>query len=672
MGLLNILLGALAALDIMRPGFLLAVLTRPRCCYWRPRACGVSGWKRSGPMKHLLRNRNFWIILSTDTGLVCASYLLAYLIRFEGNIPPEQMELLLQTLPWVVPLKIALFAWVGLYRGMWRYTSIADLINIIKAVVIAAGAIALALVLVRRFEGFSRSVLIMDALVTLMLIGGIRLLIRVYIQKNSPANFFIPAYFPFFNPDRTKLTRLLIVGAGDAAEKMLREIQDNPRLKYNPVGFLDDDARKRGQSIHGVSVLGAIDEIEDISIQFDEILIAIPSARGDVMRRIVEICDRTGKRYRTIPKIGELIEGRITVNAIREVRLEDLVGRQEVLLDQEMISRFLCGKRILVTGAGGSIGSELVRQISRFQPLAVGLLDFNELNLFQVEQEFQRRLQSLPTQSFLADIRDRDALSRVLREFRPHILFHAAAYKHVPMQENHPREAVLNNVLGTRNLVDLALETDVERFVLVSTDKAVRPTNVMGATKRVAELFVESMNGRQDTRFVAVRFGNVFSSSGSAIPIFQYQIAQGGPVTVTHPDVIRYFMSIPEAAQLILQAGAMGEGGEIFILDMGEPIRIVDMARDLIRLHGLEPEKDIAIEFTGLRPGEKLYEELITSGEGIVPTGHEKIMVLRGKTRNEVALLAQIESLLAIARQGDRAAIRKKLREIVPEYNPAD
>jgi FlaA1/EpsC-like NDP-sugar epimerase len=240
------------------------------------------------------------------------------------------------------------------------------------------------------------------------------------------------------------------------------------------------------------------------------------------------------------------------------------------------------------------------------------------------------------------------------------------------MQENHPWEAVLNNVLGTRNLVDLALETDVERFVLVSTDKAVRPTNVMGATKRVAELFVESMNGRQDTRFVAVRFGNVFSSSGSAIPIFQYQIAQGGPVTVTHPDVIRYFMSIPEAAQLILQAGAMGEGGEIFILDMGEPIRIVDMARDLIRLHGLEPEKDIAIEFTGLRPGEKLYEELITSGEGIVPTGHEKIMVLRGKTRNEVALLAQIESLLAIARQGDRAAIRKKLREIVPEYNPAD
>ena len=622
-------------------------------------------------MKYLIRNKNFWTILGIDVALVCAAYLLAYLIRFEGDIPPEQMELLLQTLPWIVPLKIALFTWVGLYRGMWRYTSVADLINIIKAAVIAAGAISLILLLIRYYEGFSRSVLILDALLTVMLVGGIRLLIRIYIQRTLPASIFNPVFISFFNPDRTKRTRLLIVGAGDAAEKMLREIHDNRRVKYRPVGLLDDDPHKQGQTIHGVPVLGVIDDIEELPIQFDEILIAIPSARGDVMRRIVEICDRTGKRYRTIPKIDELIEGRITANVIREVKLEDLVGRQEVRLDPESIRRFLCGKRILVTGAGGSIGSELVRQISRFQPQVVGLLDFSELNLFQIEQEFHRRLHLLPTECFLTDVRDRDALKAVMERFRPHILFHAAAYKHVPMQEKHPREAVLNNVLGTCNLVDLSLETDVEHFVLVSTDKAVRPTNVMGATKRVAEMFVESMAGRQDTRFVAVRFGNVFSSSGSAIPIFQEQIAQGGPVTVTHPEITRYFMSIPEAAQLILQAGAMGEGGEIFILDMGKPIRIVDMARDLIRLHGLEPEKDIAIEFTGLRPGEKLYEELITSGEGIVSTGHEKIMVLRGKTHDAAALLAQIESLLAIAGQGDCDAIRNKLREIVPEYNPA-
>jgi len=621
-------------------------------------------------MKHLIRNRNFWTIIGIDVALVCTSYVMAYLIRFEGDIPPQQMHLLLQTLPWIVPLKIAVFSWVGLYRGMWRYTSIADLINIITATVISAGIIALSLVLARRFEGFSRSVLILDALLTLVLVGGIRMLIRVYIQRTIPASFVSSAYFPFFKPDREKRKRLLIVGAGDAAEKMLREILDNPRVKYRPVGFLDDNPRKQGQAIHGIPVLGSIDDIEKIPISFDEILIAIPSARGDVMRRIVELCDRTGKRYCTIPKIDELIEGRISVNTIREVRLEDLVGRQEVRLDTESISRCLCGKRILVTGAGGSIGSELVRQISCFQPQVAGLLDFSELNLFQIEQEFQHRLRSLPTESFLTDIRDRGALKAVMERFRPHIVFHAAAYKHVPMQENHPREAVLNNVMGTRNLVELALEMEVERFVLVSTDKAVRPTNVMGATKRVAELFVESMREKQFTRFVAVRFGNVFSSSGSVIPIFQEQISQGGPVTVTHPEVTRYFMSIPEAAQLILQAGAMGEGGEIFILDMGEPIRIVGMARDLIRLHGLEPDKDILIEFTGLRPGEKLYEELITSGEGIVSTGHKKIMVLRGKRQDATALLAQIETLLAIARMGDRAAIKKKLQEIVPEYQP--
>jgi FlaA1/EpsC-like NDP-sugar epimerase len=621
-------------------------------------------------MKHLLRNKNFWIILCTDTGLVCASYLFAYLIRFEGSIPPEQMQLLAQTMPGVVALKIAVFAWIGLYRGMWRYTSIADLINIIKAIVISAGAIALALLLLRHFAGFSRSVLILDALITLILICGIRLLIRVYIQKTIPVSFFNPTFFPFFNPDKEKRTRLLIVGAGDAAEKMLREIQDNPRIKYRPIGFLDDNPRKQGQAIHGVPVLGAIDDIGDLPIQFDEILIAIPSAQGDMMRRIVELCDRTGKRFRTIPKIGELIEGRISVNAIREVRLEDLVGRQEVRLDPERIRRFLCGKRILVTGAGGSIGSELIRQISRFQPEVVGMLDFSEFNLFHIEQEVRHRLQLMPTESFLADIRDRNALQAAVERFKPHILFHAAAYKHVPMQERHPREAVLNNVLGTRNVAEAALNSKVERFVLVSTDKAVRPTNVMGATKRVAELLVESMSGNQTTRFVAVRFGNVLSSSGSAIPIFQEQIVRGGPVTVTHPDVSRYFMSIPEAAQLILQAGTMGEGGEIFILNMGEPIRIVDLARDLIRLHGLEPDRDILIDFVGLRPGEKLHEELITSGEGIVPTSHEKIMVLRGYSHPPEVVLKQVEELIAVASLSDDSALKRKLQEIVPEYTP--
>jgi len=619
-------------------------------------------------MKHLLRNKNFWTIIVTDAGLVCVSYVLAYLIRFENNIPPEQVEMLVKTLPWIVPAKILVFAWLGLYRGMWRYTSILDLINIIQATVISAGAIALALLLIRHFEGFSRSILVMDALLTLMLIGGVRLLIRMHIQKTFPTSFFNPAYFPFFNQDREKRKRMLIVGAGDAAEKMLREIIDNPRLRYNPVGLLDDDPRKQGRSIHGVPVLGVINDLENVPVQFDEILIAIPSAPGDVMRRVVELCDRTGKRYRTIPKIGELIEGRITFNTIREVRLEDLVGRQEIYLDQERIRQCLNGKRILVTGAGGSIGSELVRQISRFNPQSVGLLDFSELNLFQVEQEFRLRLQALPTESFLTDIRDREALQGVLTSFRPHVIFHAAAYKHVPMQERHPREAVFNNVLGTRNLVDLAVESEVERFVLVSTDKAVRPTNVMGATKRAAEMIIQSVNGAGPTRFMAVRFGNVIGSSGSVIPLFQQQIARGGPVTVTHPEITRYFMSIPEAAQLILQAGAMGEGGEIFVLDMGNPVRILDIARDLIRLNGFVPDEDIAIEFIGLRPGEKLYEELITDGEGIVSTSHEKIMVLRGNSCDSGMIVKSIEELLAGIHCLDAASIKRRLGEIVPEY----
>jgi FlaA1/EpsC-like NDP-sugar epimerase len=621
-------------------------------------------------MKYLLKNRNFWIIIGTDCLLVCAAYVLAYLIRFEADIPPEQMALLLQTLPWIVLLKIAIFAWIGLYRGMWRYTSIADLINIIAAAVISAGAIALALVLVRRFEGFSRSVLILDALITLMLVGGIRLLIRVYIQRTIPASFFNPAFFPFFHPDREKRTRLLIVGAGDAAEKMLREILDNPRVKYRPVGFLDDDPRKRGRSIHGVPVLAPITDIGTLPIQFDEILIAIPSARGDVMRRIVDLCEKTGKRFRTIPKIDELIEGRISVNTIREVTLEDLIGREEVNLDQEGVSQLIRGKRILVTGAGGSIGSELVRQISRFHPEAIGLLDFSEFNLYQIEMACRRRRVQATVQMYLADIRDRELMNRIFTSFKPHSVFHAAAYKHVPMQEYHPREAFLTNVLGTRNVAEAALNSEVERFVLVSTDKAVRPTNVMGATKRVAEMLIQSINGSQRTRFMAVRFGNVIGSSGSVIPLFQEQIRRGGAVTVTHPEVTRYFMTIPEAAQLILQAGAMGEGGEIFILDMGKPINIAEMARDLIRLHGFEPDREIAIEYIGLRPGEKLYEELITVGEGIIPTSHRKILVLKGLALDPAIFLQGIAALEKIVEHGSSETIRGSLHELVPEYIP--
>jgi len=416
--------------------------------------------------------------------------------------------------------------------------------------------------------------------------------------------------------------------------------------------------------------LGAIDDIEQIGISYDEILIALPSAKSSEMRHIVSLCEKTGKRFRTMPSIGELINGKISMTASREVTLEDLFGREEIHLDQEKINRYLHDKRILITGAGGSIGTELVRQICRFDPRAVACFDFSEFNLFTIEMECRRLFPHVEIVPFLGDIRDGKTVRRVFGLFRPDVVFHAAAYKHVPMQELNPREAVTVNVMGTGNLVRAARDAGVECFVLVSTDKAVRPSNVMGATKRVAEMLVSDLNRRSGMRFIAVRFGNVLRSSGSVIPMFQEQIARGGPVTVTHPDITRYFMSISEAAQLILQAGAMGEGGEVFILDMGRPVRILDIARDLIRLHGLEPDEDIPIEIIGLRPGEKLYEELITVGEGIVPTGHQKIMVLRGLPSDGDKLRKQVQELLDLTDTFGDAAIKSKLQEIVPEYTP--
>ena len=608
------------------------------------------------------------MLVGLDALLVAGAHLSAYALRFEGDIPPWQWENLERTLPFLLAVKLAAFYAFGLYRGLWRYTGIVDLQSVLKASSAATAVIALAILFLYRFQGFSRSIFILDWGLTIFLVGGVRVAARVFTTNHIGD---LLAFGRHKGPSRKARKRLLIIGAGDAGEKFLREILDNPRVHYQPVGFLDDDPRKKGKAIHGIPVLGAVVDIGDLPAAYDEILIAIPSARGDEMRRVVEACERTGKRYRTLPKIGELIEGRITVNTVREVSMEDLIGREKVRLDEDRISAFLQGKRILVTGAGGSIGSELVRQICRYHPESLVLVDFSEFNLYRIEMDCRRRRVKAALDACLADIRDRDLMMRVFARHKPNIVFHAAAYKHVPMQELHPGEAVKTNVLGTRNLVEAALQSGVAHFVFVSTDKAVRPANVMGASKRVAEMIVQGADKEGATRFMAVRFGNVIGSSGSVIPLFQQQIAQGGPVTVTHPDITRYFMSIPEAAQLILQAGAMGEGGEIFILDMGEPVRIADMARDLIRLNGLEPDRDIALEFIGLRPGEKLYEELITVGEGIVPTGHSKVLVLRGTTVGREALNARVDSLGEIARGPDTGRLKVALKELIPEYEPS-
>jgi FlaA1/EpsC-like NDP-sugar epimerase len=388
------------------------------------------------------------------------------------------------------------------------------------------------------------------------------------------------------------------------------------------------------------------------------------------MRRIVELCDQSGKKFRTLPAIGELIDGSVSLKAIRQVTLGDLIGRDEVLIDRKEIGDFLKGKRILVTGAGGSIGSELVRQISKFYPQSLALLEMSEQNLFQIGMESKQRFGYIPIRSYLVNIQDQPALRRVFEDFTPQVVFHAAAYKHVPIQEVNPWEAVFNNVMGSRNLIEESVAGNVDKFVLISTDKAVRPTNVMGASKRVTEMLMEWFSLNHKPLFMAVRFGNVLGSSGSAVPVFQEQIARGGPVTVTHPEITRYFMSIPEAAQLILQAGAFGKGGEIFILDMGKSVKIVDLVRDLIKLHGYEPEKDIAIQYVGLRPGEKLYEELITAGENILTTSHKKILVLKNDNTDHSRLMEQIDELLEISRGFKANDIKNKLKEMVPEYTP--
>jgi FlaA1/EpsC-like NDP-sugar epimerase len=616
-------------------------------------------------MKNLLLNKNFYIMLLCDVILVFTAYYLSFYLRFEGRIPEGFMVVFKDTILIVVVTKIIVFFFFNLYRGMWRFTGLNDLKNVVSAALLSSITLTLYILFMYRFEGYSRSVYVIDFVLTLLFIGGIRICVRLFMNRGYgiPSDLFTK----MFTEDGK---RMLIIGAGNAGEKVVREMMENTSIHMYPVGFLDDDSGKQGKSIHGVIVRGRVEDVSNCVSDVDEILIAIPSARGKQVRRIVDLCTGTGKRFRIMPNLGELIDGKVSVKAIRDIKYEDLLGREEVRLDAELLRQAFQGKRILVTGAGGSIGSELIRQLGHFKPSALGLLDFSEYNLFQIENKTRQCFEQLPVHAHLVDIRNEGNLRRTFATFKPEVVFHAAAYKHVPLQELNPWEAVLNNVRGTRNLVAIAQETGVERFVLVSTDKAVRPTNIMGATKRVAEMFVECMNGGSGCRFMAVRFGNVLGSSGSVIPLFEEQIAARLPVTVTHPEVTRFFMSTVEAAQLILQAGAMGTGGEIFILDMGQPVKIADMAKDLIRLHGLDPDVDVPIRFVGLRPGEKLYEELITEGEGIVPTTHKKIRVLRGRPCDLPILNAQIDALTQAAQAYDVPLIKSRLKEIVPEYTP--
>ena len=629
-------------------------------------------------MKFRFIHKNFIIVLLADILLLSCALFLAFLIRFEFHFPRPYFTMYYQMLPLVLITKIGCFYFFDLYRGMWRFTSIADLLNIIKASCVSSLLVISLIHFIHfNFITFPRSVFIMDWCFTILLISGYRLCIRLYFEKISgDKTSSIPTrqVLTMFFKKMAETKRLLIIGAGNGGEKMYREIHNNANLQFTVIGFLDDDVTKVGRKIHGIPVLGQINDIKRIAkkVNADEALIAIPSATSSEMRRILSHCKESGIKFKTIPGMGELINGKVTVNTIREVDYRDLLGREMIKLDEDKIGSYLKGARVIVTGAGGSIGSELCRQICRFKPECIVLYERAESPLFEINYELEHDFGNIEIIPVLADVQDKEQIEKAFNVYRPQTVFHAAAYKHVPMLENQPWKAVDNNILGTANLIEITNKFSVERFVFVSTDKAVRPANVMGASKRIAEMLIQSQNGcgLSLTKFMTVRFGNVVGSVGSVVPLFKKQIQKGGPVTVTHPDVTRFFMTIPEACQLILQAGAMGKGGEIFLLEMGTSIKIVDMARDLIRLSGFEPEEDIKIEYIGLRPGEKLYEELIIDGEDVMPTSHEKIMVLKGMDCNLQLLNGEIDQLMHISRDQETQRIKAKLKEIVPEYLP--
>jgi FlaA1/EpsC-like NDP-sugar epimerase len=607
--------------------------------------------------------KNVWIFLCLDIFVVISSLFLSYLLRFDFQISVEFLNQIFELSIIFIFSKLSINIFYKVYSGLWRFTSLPDLINIIKSNSIGTMLAIVVTLLTLEASTIPKSIYLLDFIFSTIGFISSRTLARIFSEKirqikKNPKQ-----------PSNKNKTKLLLLGAGWSGEKIIREILDSNTGNYRIVGMLDDDQSKLNTTIHGIQVLGKIEEISSITILFDEILICIPTANSSQMRNIVDHCEITEKPYRTVPTVAELIDKKVSLNFIREVTISDLLGRQEVALNRSEISKYLFGKKVLITGAGGSIGSELVKQCIGFDPDLLILFDQSENNLFNIENHCLKISDKIGIQSILGDIRDKELLNSVFNSFKPEVVIHAAAYKHVPMQELNPWEAINTNVRGTLNLVQAAENHNVDRFVLVSTDKAVNPTNVMGATKRIAEKIIQAKSKNSSVKYMAVRFGNVIGSSGSVVPIFQEQIRNGGPVTVTDPKIKRYFMSIPEAAQLILQAGALGEGGEIFVLDMGEPVLVKDIAIELIKLSGYTPDVDISINYIGLRPGEKMFEELITSGEGISESPHKKIMILK----NDIShgwniILGEAEDLINQAKSFNVNIIKKSLKQLIPEY----
>nr|WP_306558576.1 nucleoside-diphosphate sugar epimerase/dehydratase [Phascolarctobacterium faecium] len=566
--------------------------------------------------------------------------------------------MLVGQLPFFVMITIVSFFLFKLYSRVWRYAGSSELLAIVGANF--AGAICWFIFSVLVEAVLPRSIYILTALVLTFFVGGTRLSLRVYSYLTSK-----PQYIQMTQ----KLNKVLVIGAGDAGAMLAREIERYHSGKRKIIGFIDDDRDKQGKTMFGIRVLGSRYDIEQVVADTDanEIIIAMPSVKGKEIKEIIDVCKNTNCKLTILPGVYEIIEGTVSVNQLRPVEVEDLLGRDPVKLDTKNVSAYITGKVVLITGAGGSIGSEICRQVAKMQPQKMLLLGKGENSIYEISQELSIEYPQIRKVPIIADVRDEERINGIMDHFHPHVVFHAAAHKHVPLMEYQPMEAVRNNVLGTKVVAEAASKNGVETFVMISTDKAVNPTSVMGCTKRVAEMFVQSMNSISETRFAAVRFGNVLGSRGSVIPLFKKQIAKGGPVTVTHPDMKRYFMTIPEASQLVLQAGAMAEGGEVFVLDMGEPVKIYDLARDMITLSGMIPEVDIEIKFTGLRPGEKLFEELLSAEDGTEATQHKKIFTAMIKCVDKTKLDFQIRRLLEQT-TGDNVV--EVLKETVPTYRP--
>ncbi|MGH9971327.1 MAG: polysaccharide biosynthesis protein [Pyrinomonadaceae bacterium] len=620
-------------------------------------------WPRSWKSTLLTRKTQF----ALDTIVLTSAFIIAYLLRFDFEIPQRDTQHMLYQLPFVLLLQIGLLWLAGIYTFIWRYVGMAE----VKAFITAALWSALPLITLRIWlpeqlqpARVPLSITVMDTVFAFGGVLGLRVLRRALYERDSKRQ------------NATRLSQkgatkkpVLLIGAGRAGVMVAREIRLRGNMDLDVKGFIDDDPNKLRSVIQGVKVLGRTEDIPRLvsKLNIDDVVISFAEASRRDFRRILDICEQAKVRVRTVPGIYELLQGNVKVSRIRDVQIEDLLGREQVQLDEESMRRFLAGKTVMITGAGGSIGSELVRQVARFQPARLLLVERAEFALFGVEQELNSTELKVEALSLVADVGDEARMHTIFQNHRPQVILHAAAHKHVPMMEFNPSEAIRNNVLATRSLGEMASEFGVETFVLISTDKAVCPTSIMGASKRVAELVVQDLNRSSATRFLAVRFGNVIGSAGSVIPTFREQIRRGGPVTVTHPEMVRYFMTIPEAAQLVLQAGALGEGGEIFILDMGEPVRILDLAKDTITLSGLRPFEDISIVFTGIRPGEKLFEELQTTEEQMIRTRHPKIFIGRLAAYPEQKIRHALERLSIFAENGWDGELRKALNDLLPE-----